>query len=140
MGNVIFREVVFPPHIKYSPTFLNIPNIGDIVDFDPCFQFTEFSKVRKAGHPSKAIITEIKYGVYVNDDTLPSEYEDDDYDCIVYGIVLFETSITTNWSYGYKPLVIPEGFKTILRNKAYFNKPHHKSVGTDADGWIVLNE
>jgi hypothetical protein len=135
MGNVIFREAEFPPHIKNSPSYKHLPNIGDIVDFDPCFQSTRCSAVLKAGPPSKAVITKIKYGVYVNEDTQPYEYEDVDYDFIVYGKVLTETSITTDWLYAYETIFIPKGLETILRYKVYF-----KSVGTDADGWIILND
>jgi hypothetical protein len=134
MGNKQFRTAEFPPHIL--ELHKHLPKVGDIVEFDPCFQCSDMSSVRKAGPPSTAIITKLKYGAYVPEsehNNIHFIIPDADYACIVYGRVLVATSITPYCDHAHGNLIVPEGLETILRYKTDI------SPDTDAEGWLIKN-
>jgi hypothetical protein len=136
MGNNICIDVgEFPSSVLEKHA--HVPKIGDEVEFDPCFQCTNISSVRKAGSPGRAVITKIKYCARVpqsEQDNKDYKIPDKDYVCKVYGRVLTPTSITPYCNHAHGILVVPVGLETILRYKTEI------SPDTDAEGWVIKNE
>jgi len=136
MGNKIFVPHSFPQHIMEKYNYL--PKVGDIIEIDPCFQCSIISAVNKAGPPTTAEIISIEFGVYVSEDqqNISNQiFKDTDYEYIIRGRLLNETSITPYCGHAHGILNAPKGLETIIRHYTQFD-----SIGTDAKGWLIKNQ